>query len=963
MRDDPRLIEDYLPIADISEEASIENSVTQAKGYLSKALLSVLHRWWARRPLAACRAAIYGALVPASQFVPGNGTDSQKKSLGRANAAKFLKALSQRAVTPDQLKQAADHIRAANGGFAPRVLDMFAGGGSIPLEASRLGCDSHALELNPVAHLVELATLVYPARFGQELVKQVRRWSQIVFERTHKEVGDLYPLIPDPESKPSKLASKHQAEFEGSGFERAQNELRIPQGFLTPVAYLWTRTVPCPRPGCGGAVPLHRQTWLRKKPGGFIALKPVATKAKRSVDYELLFSDCEKAKDAIAAWTFDPTDISASGETTCPFCYAPVPAEHIKTSGMNGAMSVQLMAVFCTRDGETGKVYLPLRSAQYWGPDEANIRERLDKLIAETGISLPNEPIFSGDTRAFFSHLYGLKTFADHFTLRQLLALLTLTKHIRAAHDEMTKSGLRPELARAVTTYLAFIMDKVAERGVTVSRWDPTAEKIQSPVANGKMPMVWDFPEANPFGDSSGSWQQSAKDVLGSLNALASTRFTECNVQRGSALTLPYDDSSFDAVITDPPYYDNVPYSHLADFFYVWLKRSVGHLYPEHFATKSSPVKAEAVMDPSVYGGKKAEARKAYEAMMSQAFSECRRVLRSEAPLVCVYAHKTTAGWSTLVDALRKTGFVVTEAWPIDTENPARQRSKESSALATSIFLVARKRLSDGKGFYEEVRPELESTIRERVVSLWDLGISGADLVIACVGAGLRSFTKYANVEYANGDEVPAEKFLAEVESTVLDVILERLSKEAGGNGGRYSLVGLDPPTRFYVLWRYTYKAATLDAGEAIVFANGTHVELDGPDGLSGGARPLVEKKQSTYRLRDFSERGDEERLGLPSEHGQPAPLIDILHRILWLMEHHPSGIAEFLRLSNPGTEQVRLLAQALAGPALKGGELDEVATGTELSSLTKLTANWRSVVEDAAEAAVGPLFRTGTKK
>ncbi len=260
MTDDRRLIEDYLPIADISEEASIENSVTQAKGYLSKALLSVLHRWWARRPLAASRAAIYGALVPACQFVPGNGTDAQKRSLGRANAAKFLKALSQRAVTTEQLKQAADHIRAANGGCAPRVLDMFAGGGSIPLEASRLGCDSHALELNPVAHLVELATLVYPPRFGQELVKQLRQWSQTVFERTYKEVGDLYPLIPDPDKKPSKLAPKRQAEFEASGFERSQNELRIPQGFLTPVAYLWTRTVPCPRPGCRGTVPLHRQT-------------------------------------------------------------------------------------------------------------------------------------------------------------------------------------------------------------------------------------------------------------------------------------------------------------------------------------------------------------------------------------------------------------------------------------------------------------------------------------------------------------------------------------------------------------------------------------------------------------------------------------------------------------------------------------------------------------------------------
>lgn len=948
---DRRLIEDYLPIADISDEARIENSVTQARGYLSKALLSVLHRWWARRPLAACRAAVYGALVPASRFVPGNGTETRKKSLGRANAAKLLKALCQRSVTREQLKQAAEHIREANGGQSPRVLDMFAGGGSIPLEATRLGCESHALELNPVAHLVELATLVYPAQFGQELTKEVRRWSDVVFERTRKEVGDLYPSIPDPVTKPGKVLQKRQSEFEASGFETLQAELRVPEGFLTPVAYLWTRTVPCPRRGCGATVPLHRQTWLRKKDGGFVALKPVARKGKLTVEYELLVSDAGKPEDAITEWGFDPTDVSVSGETTCHSCHAPVPSEHLKTSGMNGTMGVQLMAAFCTRDGERGKVYLPAGATRDLEPDEAKVKERLTRLLKETGLTLPVESIFSGDTRAFFSHLYGLITFADHFTPRQLLTLFTFVKHIRKAHEEMVELGLEAKLASAIATYLAFILDKVAERGASVCRWHPGAEKIEGPIANGKMPMVWDFPEANPFGDSSGSWQQSAKDVLGSLNALAVDGFRECKVQRGSALELPFEDGSFDAVVTDPPYYDNVPYSHLADFFYVWLKRSVGHLYPEHFASAASPVKAEAVMDPSLHGGNKRAARKAYEAMMAQAFSEAKRVLKPDAPLVCVYAHKTTAGWSTLVDALRKTGFVVSEAWPIDTENPSRQRSKESSALATSIFLVARKRQTSEKGRYEEVRPELEATIRERVGSLWDLGISGADLVIACVGAGLRAFTRCASVEYSNGDEVPAERFLAEVETTVLDTILARLSKEVGGNGGRYSLVGLDPATRFYVLWRYTYKASELDAGEAIVFANGTHVELDGPDGLSSGARALVEKKKGTYRLRDFDERGEEERLGLPSEYRQLPPLVDVLHRTLWLMENHPSELPDFMRLAEPNREQLRLLAQALAGPALAGGEVGNVSPTRELAALKTLTANWHSVVEDSAAA------------
>ena len=246
-----------------------------------------------------------------------------------------------------------------------------------------------------------------------------------------------------------------------------------------------------------------------------------------------------------------------------------------------------------------------------------------------------------------------------------------------------------------------------------------------------------------------------------------------------------------------------------------------------------------------------------------------------------------------------------------------------------------------------DVVPELEMIVRERVQTLWDQGLSGADLVIACVGAGLRAFTRFARVEYANGEEVPAERFLAEVETVVLDTILSRLSIEVGGNGGRSSLAGVDPATRFYTLWRYTYRSAELDAGEAIVFANGTHVELDGLHGLSAGGRALVEKNKGKFRLRDFTERGKDDKLGLPAENGQSAPLIDALHRTLWLMEHRPRELGEFLQEAQPDREQMRLVAQALAGPALKGSELPDVSPSAELSALSKLTANWRSVIED----------------
>jgi putative DNA methylase len=344
--------------------------------------------------------------------------------------------------------------------------------------------------------------------------------------------------------------------------------------------------------------------------------------------------------------------------------------------------------------------------------------------------------------------------------------------------------------------------------------------------------------------------------------------------------------------------------------------------------------------------------------MMAQAFSEAYRVLKPNCEMVVVYAHKTTLGWSTLVDALRKAGFTVIEAWPLDTERPGRTLSIESAALASSIFLVARKREGTATGSYEdEVRSELERIVRERVDTLWKMGITGADLVIAAVGAGLRAFTRFSRVEYANGEEVPAEKFLAEVEGVVLETLLEKIFGVTGSGAA-----AVDGPSRFYVLWRYTYKAAEMDAGETIVFTYGQNVELDGQNGLSTGNRALIEKKKGKYRLRDFTERGDNEKLGIPKEDGTPAPLIDILHRILWLVENKPSNLSQFLDEARPDRERLRLVAQVLAGTALAGKKEDVAehsvaTTAAEQATLRKLVANWRTLIDQRLAASEGTLF------
>jgi putative DNA methylase len=412
-------------------------------------------------------------------------------------------------------------------------------------------------------------------------------------------------------------------------------------------------------------------------------------------------------------------------------------------------------------------------------------------------------------------------------------------------------------------------------------------------------------------------------------------------------MQLPFQENYFDAVITDPPYYDNVSYSNLADFFYVWLKQSIGFLFTEHFSAELTPKKSEAIAAFYRHDGSKQKAMIAYEQMMAESFVQANKTLKPSSPFVIVYAHKTTVGWATLVNALRVARFVVTEAWPLDTERVGRLQATDNAALASSIFLVARRREGHETGSYEkEVQPELQTIVRERVETLWSKGITGADLVIACVGAGLRAFTKYARVEYANGEEVPADKFLGEVEGVVLETLLEKLFGMP-----LTGVAAVDPATRFYVLWRYAYRNAPIDAGEAIVFAYPQGVELDGAHGLAAGSRALVKKESNKYRLRDFTERGESKDLGIAQD-GAFAPLIDVLHRLLWLIENKPRDLPDFLMKAQPNQDQLRVVAETLAGAKLAGngkggGKSLIAATGEEAAALRKLTTNWRTLIEE----------------
>ncbi len=521
MKDEKRLIEDYLPIQAISAEASREKSIR--KGHIS-----TLHLWWARRPLVACRAAVYGALVPATQFVPENGPDNKKQSLGRANAAKFVTELCKYPGNPVTIKRAQEHILDAHAerltielseakktnifpgwveefkwdkdkttvtsedieaGRAPRprVLDMFAGGGAIPLEALRLGCDAYALDLNPVAHIIELCTLVYPQKYGKPdpnspgmtgprgkdgkptwggLAKEVRYWGEWVLEKVKAQIGDLYPPIPDPESpRTRRELGSQQIEMSGKGFKKTgQQTLAIEKssGYLTPVAYLWTRTVRCKNPSCGATVPLVRQTWLCKKksgkksPGRYVALKVVAPEGEKKVRFEVVESTTEKGLG------FDPAAFSKGGNATCPFCGTVADSNYVKAEGCAKRISQQLMAIVCTRTGKKGKVYLS--ADNYWEfiPDNEMIQTKINYLCKKTGRTLPCEQVPRLDSFTCKTHLYGLTKWSDLFTNRQMLSLLSFSAAIIDSEQEIRKK-YKDDITIAIVMFLGSVLDRLAD--------------------------------------------------------------------------------------------------------------------------------------------------------------------------------------------------------------------------------------------------------------------------------------------------------------------------------------------------------------------------------------------------------------------------------------------------------------------------------------------------------------------
>ena len=837
MNQDKRLIEETFPVKEVSSESAREK-------YIRHGHISTLHIWWARKPLAVSRATAYAALTS----VPKDISEWSQKREFIINLSKWENSLN-----PQLIQQAREDILKANGGIPPKVLDPFSGGGSIPLEASRLGCETYSNDLNPVAVLIQKCILEYPQRYGKPekvtntdirfggvvrnpLLEDVKKWGTWVLEAAKKELERFYPKDTD-----------------GSN----------------PVGYIWARTIPCQNPSCGTEIPLMGQFWLSRKKKKKVALFPYYQEIDGipTVQFKIVGDGYELMPDG-----FNPAEGTISrAVVVCPVCGGTVEAKLTRKLFQEKKAGQRVVAVIMYKPGTSGKRYRVVTDTDrdVFQSAEVSLMKKREKLFLEWGVDpVPDEPTPEGKgrgaERAFSVRNYGMNVWGDLFNARQKLALITFTEKVRAAYQKMLKEGVDGELAKILVNYLGILIDRLAAKNSNLVCYHVVGEKIEQVFGRQVLGMMWNYAELNPFADV--GWHNMQKWVERVIEHCSQSSVTSTKITQGSATNLLHSDNFFDAVFTDPPYYDNVPYSYLSDFFYVWLKRALGDVYPELFSTPLTPNKNEIVAYSNGPGGFEA-GKRFFEESLKLSFQEIHRVLKPNGVAVIVYAHKSTEGWETLINSLLDSGLIMTGAWPISTEMTSRLRAQESAVLASSIYIVARKIEREPTGFYNEVKEEMTTHLNARLHRLWEEGLSGADFFIAAIGSAIEVFGKYEKVIDFEGEVIRADRLLDDVREIATDYAVRQILHN--GFAGEISDL-----TRFYVLWRWEYGEARVPFDEARKLAQSCGIDIS--QEWSGNSFVKKEKQfirvlgPQTRTLNDLSDTDE---------------LIDVLHHVLLLWE------------------------------------------------------------------------------
>jgi adenine-specific DNA methylase len=941
-----RLIEVALPLKEVSEHSAREKLTRHGN-------ISTLHIWWARRPLAACRAVVFASLIPdpddsncpdqfrklvlevlnSREFKPKNSNGSIAEDSARNRCLELIKRLVER-----DSGQRESHVQAARtlvcaahsflhpdvDGKIPKVLDPFAGGGAIPLEAIRLGGESHAVDLNPVAHLIELCTLVYPQKYGQpgtrsipEYIKRLIAQNKAKKARGEKGLFDEGEVTAPPDGPSNLNVEITEAEYLknplaadvkywGHWIEKhARTEIGScypsePNG-SAPLAWLWAPTVRCGNPACNGVIPLFRSLWLSKKNNRKAAIRMVADYKAHECRFKIAIGD---------EIDFDPDSPTIQeGKAQCPFCRSVVDSAALRSASINGKLGEQLMAVVVRSSGRGTR--------EFREPTELDIRanQEVDKklcyLVQSLGQQIipdeqvppdrpaPNARGLSGVVR------YGFDTFGKLFRKRQLLALVTFSRLIRGLHEHMTEIA-DASYREAIITVLGVSFGRAPDHWSRFCIWNPTAPTTQHSFGRQALPMVWDFSETNPFGGSAGDWIDSINlNTLLAIVAASETQGEPAHCCQGTATKLPFDNELVDCVVTDPPYYESVPYGDLSDFFYVWLKRALSVTHPGIFRTPLTPKAEEAI---AYYGGGKRKIQKTpewYESKMREAFREIARVVRRDGIASIMFAHKTTSAWERIIAAMNDAGLVATASWPIHTENMTRMVAMGSAALASSVTLICRKRPeAAGSGLWDDVRRELKNVAHERLNFFWDQGIRGADFFISAIGPALSVFGKFGRVTKLSGEEVTVGQFLDEVRSLVTNYALTKILKTT-------HTANIDSESRFYIVWKWSYGEAKVPADESFKLAQALGMSTE----IMWDRTGVLEKSGENVQAVPVTKRMKIKGLGEPDSNSAPASLIDVLHRMCVFREKGDTqGMTEFLTRSGQAQNPALwLVAQAVS--------------------------------------------------
>ena len=586
-------------------------------------------------------------------------------------------------------------------------------------------------------------------------------------------------------------------------------------------------------------------------------------------------------------WTPGTNDSIQEGtmsgaKSRCPVCGIKLTPEYLKECGQTGKLGTRITSVVV--DTTYGKEYRLPKPEEEACALEAT--EKLRQVAAEIPYALPLE-LQQKNPRTLIVQLYGLTKWNDLFLPRQLLMILTYIKWLRRAREEMKSRGYPLDWSEAVTGYLAAIVDKCADYGSSLARWENGGEFIVPTYQRFALPMIWDFVEINPTVPVSGSFANHLQWILLYIKHACEAVHSSNppNIIHGSA-TDPIN-TSVDLIVTDPPYYSAIPYADLSDFFYVFLRRSIGDQYPHIFETTSTSKDQELALRLPHADLPDEHTPAWYEQGMGQAFQRAWETLTSEGRMVIVFAHKEPEAWETLVSAMVKSGFTVSASWPIDTEREVRPRAHGSAALASSIWLVCRKRSKEsGIGRYVTVKKTMQERVTERLRYFWDMGISGPDFVWAAVGPALESYSAYEEVRRMDGSIFNVGEFLREVRRMVADFALGQILKGQ-------STEGLDEWSRYYLIHRNLFGVEEAPVGECILLSQGYGIDLNdlkSPRGILVKAskkasgeddEESAKGSSSGIRLAKWDERKRED-LGQPHPSGG-LPMIDMIHRLMWL--------------------------------------------------------------------------------